>query len=162
MIEKNVCSIDCIRKNSYFRLALLAFYNALVYLSRALTLDNKCKLFRQFPHNSFRNKKSRWKIQVNVVTSQELKMVNVVTSQELKMVCGESNEKKMVKNFLCSKKHCLLLIRSKKIVCLSWESKKSLSRRKTTSHHYQMIPSLRAHQQHWCLTRSICGKCVLK
>ena len=50
----------------------------------------------------------------------------MVTSQELKIVCGESNEKNGEKIVLCStaeKKNCLLLIRSKKIVCLSWESK---------------------------------------
>ena len=36
---------------------------------------------RHIPHNSFLRQKSQWKVQVNVVTLQELKMV-----------CRESNE----------------------------------------------------------------------
>ena len=43
------------------------------------------------PHSSFPYQKSRWKVQVNVVTSQELKMV-----------CGESSEIYGEKNVLCS------------------------------------------------------------
>ena len=43
--------------------------------------------------------------------------VNVVTPQELNMVCGESNEINGEKNFFefyCREKNCLLLIRSEK------------------------------------------------
>ena len=54
----------------------------------ALTLHQKLKLFRQLQQfcftysiNTFPYKKSWWKVQVNVVTPQELKMVH-----------GESNE----------------------------------------------------------------------
>ena len=60
----------------------------------------------------------------------------MVTSQELKRVCRESNEKHGEKIVLCStagKKNCLLLIRSEKIVRLSWESKKSLIMKKNHS-----------------------------
>ena len=61
----------------------------------------------------------------------------------------------MVKNILCSvfkfcvlcstaeNKNCLLLIRSEKIVCLSWESKKSLITKKTIAPPtYQMVRPL--------------------
>ena len=50
----------------------------------------------------------------------------MVTLQELG-VCGESSEINGEKIVLCStaeKKNCLLLIRSEKIVRLSWQSKK--------------------------------------
>ena len=100
MIQKNVSSIDCYEKNSYqnFWLASLAFYNVLVYNKICLDqkyLGNFTSSVLHIPHNSFPNQKSRWKIQVHVVTSQELKIV-----------CGESNEKIV----LCS-------TAEKKIVC---------------------------------------------
>ena len=51
-------------------------------MSRTLTLDQTLKLFRQLgssvvhiPHNSFPYQKSQWKVYVNVVTPQELKMM---------------------------------------------------------------------------------------
>ena len=45
--------------------------------------------------------------------------------QELKMVCGELNG---INRFVFNRleKICLLLIRSEKIVCTSWELEKSL------------------------------------
>ena len=54
------------------------------------------------------------------------------TPQELKMVCGESNEINVEKIVLCStaEKNYLLLIRSEKIVRLSWESKNKVWPRK--------------------------------
>ena len=51
---------------------------------------------------------------------------HVVTPQEVR-VCGESNEingEKIVLGSTAEKKNFLLLIRSEKIVCLSWQLKK--------------------------------------
>ena len=60
------------RKNSYKNLG--NFSSSVLYI----------------PHNSFSYQKSRWKVQVNVVKPQELKMV-----------CGESNEINGEKIVLC-------------------------------------------------------------
>ena len=64
------------------------------------------------PLNSFPYQKSRWKVQVNVMTPQELKMV-----------CGESNEINGEKIILCLK-NCLLLISSEKNCTFKLGSKK--------------------------------------
>ena len=79
----------------------------------ALTLDQKFELFSNFsssvlhsPYNSFPNPKSRWKVQVNVVKPQELKLV-----------CVEANEINGETMFYVRprRKNSLLLIRFEKM-----------------------------------------------
>ena len=63
-------------------------------MSRALTLNQNFSYLGNFsssvPHNRFLYQKSWWKVQVNVLTPQELR------------VCRESNEVNGEKNVLCS------------------------------------------------------------
>ena len=102
------------RKNSYknFRLPSLAFMFILKsvwgchFRSKVeVILAASPILFNIFHTNSFPYQKSRWKVQVNVVTSQELKMV-----------CGELNEINREKMFYVRslRKKLLLLTRSEK------------------------------------------------
>ena len=68
----------------------------------------------------------------------------MVTPQKLKMACGKTNEingdKKLFFVRLLRKK-CLLLIRSEKIVRLSWELKKSLITKKNHSPPRIQLPA---------------------
>ena len=90
----------------------------LPYIKNGSYLGNFNSSVLHIPHNNFPYQKSWWKVQVDVVTPQELKMV-----------CGESYEINGEKIVLCritKKKNCLLLIRSEKIVRLSWELQKKV------------------------------------
>ena len=92
------------RKNSFknFRLASLSFslYTKIClglspYIKNRTYLGNFSSSVQHIPHNSFPYQKSWWKVQVNVVTPQELG------------VYGESNE-------INREKNCFVFIRSEK------------------------------------------------
>ena len=98
--RKNVCSIDCyeeklLQKFSaqlarilvYTQICLQYSFDRTLKIKNFSSLGNVTSSILHIPHNSFPYQKSWWKVQVNVLKPQELKIVYVESTE----INGEKN-----------------------------------------------------------------------